>query len=132
MDLVTAWFFISTKLVIFIWRFLICNGSKTSIILSSRYLCKIVELIFISKWHTDVVKKFSVNLNHSAMLSYQNIAKLSVTAAWKCVKMKEFLSHVPNANGSITVIKLAKKEHGSLTTNWNANIFKNKMYFQRI
>jgi len=28
MALVTAWFFISTKLVIFIWRFLICNGSR--------------------------------------------------------------------------------------------------------
>ena len=33
MTLVTAWFFISLKLVIFIWRFLICNGSKTRDIL---------------------------------------------------------------------------------------------------
>ena len=47
----------------------------------SRYLCETIELIFVEKWHTDVVNKFSVNLNHSAMLSFQNIAKLSVTGA---------------------------------------------------
>ena len=37
MALVTAWFFISTKLVIFIWRFLICNGSSKK---DFTYLCQ--------------------------------------------------------------------------------------------
>ena len=40
MDLVTAWFFINTKLAIFIWRFLICNGSSTD------WLFTVTTLVF--------------------------------------------------------------------------------------
>ena len=44
----------------------------------------------------------------------------------KYVKMREFSRHVPDANGSTAVIKPVKKKLGNLTTNWNANIFKDK------